>query len=1203
MVREHAPYILLLALNALGLAVLTGLAWRRRSMAGAIPLLVLLLFTLVWSLATALEMAGATLESRLFWNRLGLSAAICLPTIWLIFVFRYIGWREWLNFRFHILLGIEPILATVALWTNPFHLFYAQVGLSADPAPMLTVGYGPLFSLHLLYSSALVLIGLALFYTAFLRVPPLHRRLMRTVILGATLPWLLALLCARQVVPLLHPALTPICFTLMGLIIVHGLSRFHLLDIMPGVREAIFEGTGDGVIVLDADGYIADINPAAQRMVGLTARQAIGQPLEQALPDWPELAERCRHDEPPTQTEISHRHGLACRYYDLRISVLFGPRNHPSGRLVILHDTTAARRSEEQYRALVQNIPLPLYRTTPGPSGKFLVANPAFLRMSGIPSEEELHRIAVAELYMDPRERQAFSERLLAQGSISGEELRLKRWDGTPIIVSVTAQVIYDEDTGEVAFFDCAAEDITGRRRMEETLQRRTAQLEALREVALNLAAELDLEALLHSLATRAIEMLDGSAGGLYLYRPERDELEWSVSIGPNIAPTGTVLRRGEGMAGQIWESGQPSIVDDYRHWAGRAAIYEAYPVHAVVGVPVRWGDEFLGVLEVIADPPRTFTPADADLLALLAAQAAVAIRNANLFRAEREQRALAEALAEAAAAVSGTLDLEQVLDRILDEVARVVNGDAFNVMLIDGDRIRPVRWRGYERFGATQVIAQTAFHLTEMAFLRQMAESGTPVIVPDTADHPAWRRRAGMDWLRSYVAAPILVGGQTVGFLNVDGARPGQFAPADARRLEAFASHAALAIRNARLYQETTRRLAQAQVLRETMLAAARTLDFDQVLEQTMATLQTTMKVDFLGFGFLDQEHGHVRIHAARIGYEQQIENIPLERSICGRVLQTGEAVVIGDVRQSPDYYEGHPEVRSELAVPVRAGQRIIGVLNVESRQLNAFDQDDLAFYTAIAGQLGVALENARLYQEVSDALARLQELDHMKDEFIQNVSHELRMPLALIRGHAEMLEAGELGALNHEQAQSVTVIARRARMMSALVDDITMLLENEARRVHRESLALQEIARAAAEDFRAALAQNGLTLRTEIAPDLPPVSGSPLHLRRVADNLIGNAIKFTPSGGTITVRVFRDGDRVALQVQDTGIGIAADQLDRVFERFYQVDGSLKRRYGGVGLGLALVKEITESYGGRVEVQSQVGQGSTFTVWIPLAG
>ena len=234
--------------------------------------------------------------------------------------------------------------------------------------------------------------------------------------------------------------------------------------------------------------------------------------------------------------------------------------------------------------------------------------------------------------------------------------------------------------------------------------------------------------------------------------------------------------------------------------------------------------------------------------------------------------------------------------------------------------------------------------------------------------------------------------------------------------------------------------------------------------------------------------------------------------------------------------------------------------------------------------------------------ALEQQQELDRLKDEFLQNISHELRTPLALILGYAELMNSGELGELQSNQRGPVSVIARRVRMLSKMVNDLIAILSVEALELREEEVDLADLVRTMLVDFRVVAEETELFLTAEVAPDLPPVFGDPDQLRRVLDNLLGNALKFTPAGGRLTIRLwcYGDGKAVVLDVTDTGIGIPPDQLGRVFDRFYQIDGSSKRRYGGVGLGLALVKEIVEAHGGQVSVWSVVNEGSTFRVTLP---
>ncbi len=237
---------------------------------------------------------------------------------------------------------------------------------------------------------------------------------------------------------------------------------------------------------------------------------------------------------------------------------------------------------------------------------------------------------------------------------------------------------------------------------------------------------------------------------------------------------------------------------------------------------------------------------------------------------------------------------------------------------------------------------------------------------------------------------------------------------------------------------------------------------------------------------------------------------------------------------------------------------------------------------------------------RELTDAYARLQELDRVKDQFVQNVSHELRTPVGIILAYAELLDNGELGKLQPQQQDSVSIIARRACLLKKLVDDLTILMEAEEGLSKHEIIDMAELVAALSADFQIMAHKAMLSLSAEIAPDLPYIKGDPAHLRRACDNLIGNALKFTPAGGAIKVRLWPDNGNVVVEVADTGIGIPLEQQERVFDRFYQVDGSMSRRYGGVGLGLALVKEIVQDHNGHISLESEPGRGSVFRIALP---
>ena len=222
---------------------------------------------------------------------------------------------------------------------------------------------------------------------------------------------------------------------------------------------------------------------------------------------------------------------------------------------------------------------------------------------------------------------------------------------------------------------------------------------------------------------------------------------------------------------------------------------------------------------------------------------------------------------------------------------------------------------------------------------------------------------------------------------------------------------------------------------------------------------------------------------------------------------------------------------------------------------------------------------------------------LDDLHYTFIQNVSHELRTPLTIIQGYAELLGDGSLGALAPEQQKAVFVIVDRVSELRTLVERIDVLLAVEAHETAPLPLALDKIVAKVVEGKRAAAAQAGLTLEMHLEPDLPPVSGTPRHLQQAIDCLLENALKFTPGGGRVEVQVFPEPGWVCLAITDTGIGMTEKELERIFTRFYQRDRSITRRYGGIGLGLTLVRAVIEEHSGRIEVESQPGQGSRFII------
>jgi signal transduction histidine kinase len=403
--------------------------------------------------------------------------------------------------------------------------------------------------------------------------------------------------------------------------------------------------------------------------------------------------------------------------------------------------------------------------------------------------------------------------------------------------------------------------------------------------------------------------------------------------------------------------------------------------------------------------------------------------------------------------------------------------------------------------------------------------------------------------------------------------------------------------------------------LLNQASQAFSSTLDLDRVLVTVLDEVRHLLGLVACSIWLIDEATGDLVCQEATGSESDKVRGWRLEpgEGLAGWVAQHGRSSVVQDAQYDNRHFEGVDrrtglETRSIVTVPLRLREDVIGVLQMLDATVGRFAPADLELLESLAMTAAIAIENARLYAEeqqraeaLVQALKKQKELDHLKDQFIQNVSHELRTPLALVRGHVELLESGQLGEFQDEQQHSIDVIARRARMLDQIVEMLTTFQTIEGQTLHYESIDLGNLVETHMKGFDLAAAEE-IHLLVDVAPDLPRISGDVDCMRRLLDNLVGNALKFTPAGGKVVVQVGQGEGCVVLEVIDTGIGIPEEELDRIFERFYQVDGSTTRRYGGTGLGLALVKEIVEAHNGTVIVESQVGQGSTFRVMLPAA-
>jgi signal transduction histidine kinase len=415
---------------------------------------------------------------------------------------------------------------------------------------------------------------------------------------------------------------------------------------------------------------------------------------------------------------------------------------------------------------------------------------------------------------------------------------------------------------------------------------------------------------------------------------------------------------------------------------------------------------------------------------------------------------------------------------------------------------------------------------------------------------------------------------------------------------------------------QESRRRDRELTFLREAGQSLGASLEPGAVLAETLARVNELLDVEAASLALVDPVTGRITFELAIGGGNESIVGLRLEpgQGIVGHVVLEGSAILVPDVSHDPRWFQGADQVsgyqtRSILCVPLRVKGQVMGALEVLNKRDGPFTEEDQRLLSSLAGLAAQAIENARLHDQIrqhveqlQEAYEELQRLDELKSAFIRNVSHELRTPLALIEGYLEMVIDGQLGPLQAQQLRSLSVAKDNSALLTAMVNDIISLQTIGDMGFDLEVLALDSLVWEAMEGVRTRAEKASICLELDASSPtgIPAIRGDARRLRQVFDHLLDNAIKFSPNGGTVRLTLRREVEMVCVRIRDEGIGLSGDEFERVFDRFYQVDGSSTRRYGGTGLGLALVKEVVEAHGGGVWVESEADRGSTFTVCLP---
>src|SRR5262245_21768279 len=766
----------------------------------------------------------------------------------------------------------------------------------------------------------------------------------------------------------------------------------------------------------------------------------------------------------------------------------------------------------------------------------------------------------------------------------------------------------------------------------KEALDQQTATSEVLRVIA---SSPTDVQPVFDAIAESAARLCD--AYDAVIWRLEGDGLRPVAhhgpvgSLGDRVVPMhrGTVTGRTVLDRQTVHVTDLQAEVDEFPEGS---AFARQFGHRSIVSVPLLREGVAIGVMSLRRAEVQPFTEKQIDLLKTFADQAVIAIENVRLFtELQASNRELTTAL-DTQTATSDILrvisrsptDVQPVFDAIVESAVRLLRGYTSTLARIADGQIALVALTTSDPGADAALRARYPQPLDSDEGYGQTIRGRTPLNIGDAHTDPrlpdAQRASARLRGFRSLALVPLLRQGDAIGAIGVSRREPGGFADDEIALLQTFADQAVIAVENARLLSELqartadlTRSVGELRALGEVGRALSSTLDLETVLNTIVARASQLAGTDACSVYEYDEATGEFYWRATA-NLDEEVESVarrtPIPRGVGaqGRMAVTHAPVQIPDIA-AEDAYQGplrdvllRTGTRAVLAVPLLQGDRLVGGLTVNRKTPGEFSPETVELLKTFATQSALAINNARLFREIEEKRRQLEVASRHKSEFLANMSHELRTPLNAVIGFSEVLNERMFGDLNEKQDEYLKDIHASGQHLLSLINDILDLSKIEAGRMELEltDFDLPTAIENALMLVRERAGRRSIALHTNIDNRLGQIQADERKVRQVVLNLLSNAIKFTPEGGSIQVGAVPKDGLVEVSVSDTGVGIAPEDQEAVFEEFRQV-GTADKKVEGTGLGLALSRRFIELHGGKIWVKSEVGKGSTFTFTVPV--